>query len=371
MIGLVHPDDREKTLAEMRRLVAGQEVSAFENRYRAKDGSYRWLLWSARPLPDDRVIYGSARDMTERRQIEEKLSEADERSRLMVDSMKDYAVFMLGPDGRVVSWNPGAERIKGYKAEEIIGQHFSRFYPPEKLGEDVPARLLREAVARGALRGRGLARAQGRLALLGRRGHHAGAQRPGQLIGFVKVTRDVTARREAAERIQKLNADLRERAKALESANKELESFSYSVSHDLRAPLRHIHGFVELLQKNPAAARRRSGPAADERHRPRGPGDGRPHRRPARFLPHRPHRDEPRPGRHGRDGRGGHPRAGNGDQRPEHHVGPAAAFPHRGRRRAAAARLGQPARQCGEVHPTARAGAHRGGPAGRRRAARR
>jgi PAS domain S-box-containing protein len=247
----VHPDDREKTVLENNRLALGVEVASFENRYRCKDGTYRWFLWSARPLPEERLIYASARDTTERRQIEERLRQSDERARLMVESMKDYAIFMLAPDGKVMSWNTGAERIKGYQAEEIIGQHFSRFYPPEKIAEKFPDLELIEAASRGRFENEGW--------LVRKDGSRFWANdvitpmhnNQGELIGFVKVTRDVTARQEAAERIQKLNDELKSRATLLEAANKELESFSYSVSHDLRAPLRHIHGFVELLQKSP------------------------------------------------------------------------------------------------------------------------
>jgi PAS domain S-box-containing protein len=247
----VHPEDRDKTAAETAHLAHGEEVLSFENRYRCKDGSYRWLLWSARPLPGEELIYGSARDMTDRKQIEEKLRQSEERTRLMVESAKDYAIFMLDPAGRVATWNAGAERIMGYHADEIIGQHFSRFYPPEKIAEGFADKELKEAASRGRFEDESWrvrkdgSRFWANVILTVVRNPQ------GELLGFVKLSRDVTARREAAERIQKLNEELSQRANLLEVANKELESFSYSVSHDLRAPLRHIHGFVELLQKSP------------------------------------------------------------------------------------------------------------------------
>jgi PAS domain S-box-containing protein len=248
----LHPEDVEKTRQEFARQHRGEGVVSFENRYRCKDGSYRWLLWNAQPLVAEQLIFASARDMTERKQMEESLRQSEERARLMVESVKDYAIFMLDPDGRVVNWNPGAERIKGYRAEEIIGRHFSCFYPEKSIREGIPERELRVARDTGRSEDEGWrVRKDGSLfwanAVIS-----AVRNSQGGLLGFVKLTRDATARMEAGERIQKLNEELRQRADLLETANKELESFSYSVSHDLRAPLRHIHGFVELLQNSPA-----------------------------------------------------------------------------------------------------------------------
>ncbi len=182
----------------------------------------------------------------------ESLSQSEERTRLIIESVKDCAIFMLDPAGTVVSWNPGAERIKGYRAEEIIGRHFSCFYPEAKIREGFPDKELQAAAAEGRFEDEGW-----RLRKDGSRFWadviiSAVRDARGELLGFVKLTRDITARKEAEERIKKLNEDLKRRADMLEMANKELESFSYSVSHDLRAPLRHIHGFVELLQKSPA-----------------------------------------------------------------------------------------------------------------------
>jgi PAS domain S-box-containing protein len=257
-IDFVHPEDGEKTVAETARLASGEESVSFENRYRCKDGSYRWLLWSARPLMREQVIYASARDMTERKQMEETLRQSEERTRLMVESIKEYAIFMLDPQGRVVNWNPGAERIKGYRAEEIIGQHFSRFYPEEKIREQFPETELREATAQGRFEDEGWrVRKDGSL-FWANVVINAVRDSSGKLLGFVKLTRDITRRKEADERIRSLNEELKQRAELLQMANKELEAFSYSVSHDLRAPLRHIHGFVELLQQSPALQKEES-----------------------------------------------------------------------------------------------------------------
>ena len=88
-------------------------------------------------------------EVDERKRAEEALRESEERFRLLVEGAKDYAIFMLDPDGRVVTWNAGAERVKGYAAQEIVGQHFSRFYPPEDVAAGKPQRELAIAAEQG------------------------------------------------------------------------------------------------------------------------------------------------------------------------------------------------------------------------------
>ena len=106
-----------------------------------------------------------------RKRAEAALRESEERFRLLVEGMQDYAILMLDPDGRVVTWNAGAERLKGYAPQEIVGQHFSRFYPPEDAAAGKPQRELAVAAERGSTSRRAGA-SQGRLALLGRGDDH-------------------------------------------------------------------------------------------------------------------------------------------------------------------------------------------------------
>ena len=109
-----------------------------------------------------------------------------EQLRLLVHGTTDYAIFMLDPQGRVVTWNAGAERIKGYKADEIIGQHFSRFYPPEAIDRGWPAHELEGGGGGRPVRGRRLAGPQGRLTFLGQRRHHGAAGRAGRSAWLLK-----------------------------------------------------------------------------------------------------------------------------------------------------------------------------------------
>src|SRR5437660_2128857 len=165
---------------------------------------------------------------------------ATDNFRLLVESVRDYAIFMLDGAGRVLTWNAGAEAIKGYAAEEILGQHFSVFYTPEDVARGKPQAHLDAAERDGRVEDEGWR--------LRKDGHRFWADAvitalrdpAGTLIAYGKVTRDLTARRRIEEQ--------------LAQSNSELERFSYSVSHDLRAPLRAINGYAQAVLEDYAAA---------------------------------------------------------------------------------------------------------------------
>lgn len=176
---------------------------------------------------------------------------SEERFRLLVEGIDDYAIFMLDPEGRVVLWNRGAQRIKGYRPEEILGRHFGIFYLPEDREAGEPGQHLRQAAEQGAWRGE-----EWRLRKDGSRFWAsvlltALRDPQGRLRGFAKITRDVTERKKAEDEIRSLAEGLEQRVvqrtAELEAANRALEAFAYSISHDLRAPLRGIQGFAQAL----------------------------------------------------------------------------------------------------------------------------
>jgi len=148
---------------------------------------------------------------SERMREEAALRQSEENYRLLVEGVKDYAIFMLDPDGRVATWNAGAENIRGYRAEEIVGQHFSCFYPPEDIEEGKPDRELKAAAAEGRFEDEAWRVRKDGSKFLASVLITALRDETGQVRGFSKVTRDITERKRAEEEIRRLNEELEER----------------------------------------------------------------------------------------------------------------------------------------------------------------
>jgi PAS domain S-box-containing protein len=163
--------------------------------------------------------------------------------RLLVESVPDYAIFALDRDGHVVSWNAGAERIKGYSAAEIVGRHFSVFYPPERVAEGFPDYELREAARVGRFEDEGWRVRKDGTRFWANVVITALRDAGGRLVGYGKVTRDLTERRLAEER----RIEDASRVAAAEVANRAKGDFLAAMSHELRTPLNAIGGYTDLL----------------------------------------------------------------------------------------------------------------------------
>ena len=169
--------------------------------------------------------------------------EDDALYRLLVESLRDYAIFALDASGRVMSWNPGAERFKGYLAHEIIGRHFSTFYPPEDIAAGKPEWELEVAARDGRFEDEGWRLRKDGSRFWANVVITALRAKDGTLLGFAKTTRDLTERRLAEERALD---DARRVAKS-EEANRTKSGFLAAMSHELRTPLNAIGGYAELL----------------------------------------------------------------------------------------------------------------------------
>jgi PAS domain S-box-containing protein len=179
------------------------------------------------PVPGNYV--GAAfEDITERKKREREMREIDERLRIFVQGVQEYAIFQLNPDGRVVSWNDGAERLKGYRAEEIIGKHFSVFYVAEDVDSGKPGRILGEAVARGQCEDEGWRIRKDGSRFWANVVVTALRNSEGVLQGFVKITRDLTERHDREESLTKAKETLElrvvQRTAVLARVNDELRT---------------------------------------------------------------------------------------------------------------------------------------------------
>lgn len=171
------------------------------------------------------------------------LKESEERYHKMIEEVQDYAILTMDKQGFILNWNKGAEKIKGYKEEEIVGKNFRLFYQDEDRKNNLPERLIKKATDEGRAMQEGWRLRKDGTRFWGSIVITALHDPNNNVIGFTKVTRDLTDRKMAEDQ-------LKQYARELESQNKELEQFAYVASHDLQEPLRKIRTFGELIEQN-------------------------------------------------------------------------------------------------------------------------
>jgi PAS domain S-box-containing protein len=215
----IHPDDKQRwSLEAAEALVSGQPLrSAY--RMLARDGKTVWFRCEVKMVRhvDGRPWYmqGVAFDVTDLKETEESLRESEERFRLIVESVQDYAIFMLDATGRVATWNVGAERIKGYRASEIIGRHFSCFYPEGDVRSGKPAWELDTAAKVGRIEDEGWRLRKDGSTFWANVIITALRNNKGTLVGFSKITRDFTERMRAKNSLEESQQKVRESERSL------------------------------------------------------------------------------------------------------------------------------------------------------------
>lgn len=196
-------------------------------------------------IKDTEKRHNSLNDMLEKR-VQERtstLAESEQRYHKMIDEVQDYAILLLDLDGNILNWNKGAENIKGYSEKEIVGKNFSLFYMEEDRANNLPGKLIGEAVQSGRAKHEGWRVRKDGTRFWGNIVITALHDEDGNTIGFSKVTRDLTEKKLAEDQ-------LLASASSLELRNKQLEEYAYVASHDLQEPLRKIQTFARLLQSN-------------------------------------------------------------------------------------------------------------------------
>ena len=268
-INIVHPDDRAEN---MKRWALSVETGAdflFEHRFKKHTGQYRWQLSRAIAQIDEsgkiQLWVGTSTDIHDQKtfanqleaevaertkdlhRINESLRKSEERYHLMVEEVQEYAILYLSTEGTVENWNKGAEKIKGYAAQEIIGRNFSVFYTAQDRENNLPQSLLNLARQTGRARQEGWRVRKDNTLFWASVLITAVHNEQREVIGFSKVTHDLTEKKKADDTLKRNAQELEQKNAELQKLNKELESFAYISSHDLQEPLRKIQAFSSRI----------------------------------------------------------------------------------------------------------------------------
>lgn len=241
-------EDRARNLPQLALETAASQGRFEQEGWRIRKGGSRfWASVVIDPIYDQGKLVGFAkitRDLTERRMTQERLRSSEQQFQLLVNSVSDYAIYMLDPSGRVNSWNAGAQRIKGYQREEIIGEHFSRFYTEEARAAGEPEHALKAALQQGCVKTESW-----RVRKDGSRFWAQVSVEPvydeaGDVLGFAKITRDVTDQMQARQALEKAREELFQVQKM-----ETIGQLTGGIAHDFNNLLTVVIGSLELLQR--------------------------------------------------------------------------------------------------------------------------
>lgn len=250
------PEDRAAGIAEQERKTALEQGTSEDERWHIrKDGSRFFVFGRVNPMyTDEGEICGFikiARDITNRKELQTRLDSNEQLHRMILQNIPEIAVFSIDPNRKIQTWNKGAEQTYGYESKEVIGKNIALLYLPEERARGEPERILATTLKDGFA-----AEEHWCLRKDGTRIFVTGVLRPicdesGNLRGFSIVGRDITTRRKLQEDLERARAELEQivaqRTESLTEVVHELETFSYSLSHDMRAPLRAMQGFAQEL----------------------------------------------------------------------------------------------------------------------------
>jgi PAS domain S-box-containing protein len=268
---IMHPDDLPRVLSENNNALAEQnrkenlsrpdKIVELRYRLRHANGQYRWFhtfgtIFERNAANQIETVIYLAIDVSEQMASDtelklnaEQIRQQEDRYYKMINEVEDYAILLLSPDGIIENWNSGAEKIKGYKSTEIVGKHFRIFYPPEDRENKVPESLIRQALQEGKASHEGWRLRKDQTKFWGYVVITALHDKDGGIIGFSKVTRDLTQKKIAEDNLNMYMESLEHKNRELEEKNKELESFSYIASHDLQEPVRKIRIWTNRIEE--------------------------------------------------------------------------------------------------------------------------